>query len=96
MRGLDIKWPEFGRFRSERAEENEKQSESYKGKHSRKIRHLDWRKVDIKQIIMYAVAFVCGKFCVGGSYPLVSAIFMIGFLSGVNRSILLQLQSPPK
>ena len=88
MRGLDIKWPEFGRFRSERAEENEKQSESYKGKHSRKIRHLDWRKVDIKQIIMYAVAFVCGKFCVGGSYPLVSAIFMIGFLSGVNRSIL--------
>lgn len=46
------------------------------------------KRFDVKQIIVYAASFVCARFCIAGAYPLIPAIFMVGFMTGVNRSLL--------
>ncbi len=46
------------------------------------------RKLDVKQLVICIVAVLSPRFCVADVYPLVPVIFMTGFLSGVNRSLL--------
>jgi len=46
------------------------------------------RKFDVKQLVICIVAVLAPRFCVAEVYPLVPVVFMTGFLSGVNRSLL--------
>ncbi|MCD8109712.1 MAG: SpoIIE family protein phosphatase [Clostridiales bacterium] len=46
------------------------------------------RKLDVKQLVICVIAVLSPRFCVAEIYPLVPVIFMTGFLSGVNRSLL--------
>lgn len=46
------------------------------------------KRFDWKQICFYAAALLSAKVSVAGVYPFIPAVFMIGFMSGVNRSIL--------
>ena len=47
------------------------------------------KRVDVKQLIVCALALLAANANVGGVYPLVPAVFMVGFMMGVNRSLLL-------
>ncbi len=46
------------------------------------------KRFDWKQICFYAAALLSAKVSVAGVYPFIPAVFMVGFMSGVNRSIL--------
>ncbi len=46
------------------------------------------RKFDVKQLVICVLAVLAPRFTVAGMYPLVPAVFMTGFMSGVNRSLL--------
>lgn len=46
------------------------------------------KRVDVKQMIVYALALLAANVNVAGAYPLVPGVFMIGFMMGVNRSLL--------
>lgn len=100
MRGLDMRWPGFRHPGFDGTKETEQTKKDTDGRKRGKSgaaqtdssqRGVDrfWgMRIDVRQIILYAAAFVSGKFCLAGAYPLVPAIFMVGFLSGINRSIL--------
>lgn len=45
-------------------------------------------KFDLKQLVICIFAVLAPRFSVAGVYPLVPAVFMTGFMSGVNRSLL--------
>lgn len=46
------------------------------------------KRFDVKQLVICILAVLSSRFEVAGVHPLVPAIFMTGFLSGVNRSLL--------
>lgn len=46
------------------------------------------KRFDWKQICFYAAALLSAKVSVAGVYPFIPAVFMVGFMNGVNRSIL--------
>lgn len=46
------------------------------------------KRLDVKQMIVYVVAVLVANVNVAGVYPLVPAVFVTGFMMGVNRSIL--------
>lgn len=46
------------------------------------------RKFDVKQLVICVLAVLAPRLCVAGAYPLVPALFMTGYLSGVNRSLI--------
>ena len=46
------------------------------------------KRFDLKQLVICILAVVSSRFTIAGVYPLVPAIFMAGFMSGVNRSLL--------
>lgn len=47
------------------------------------------KRVDVKQMIVCVAALLVANVNVAGVYPLVPAVFMVGFMMGVNRSLLL-------
>ena len=47
------------------------------------------KRADVKQILVCAAALLAANVNVAGVYPLVPAVFMVGFMMGVNRSLLL-------
>lgn len=47
------------------------------------MKSFDW-----KQVCLYGAAFLSAKVGFAGACPLIPAVFMIGFMSGVNRSLL--------
>lgn len=47
------------------------------------------KRVDVKQLIVCVLALLTANVEVAGIYPLVPAVFMVGFMIGVNRSLLL-------
>ncbi len=46
------------------------------------------KRFDLKQLVICILAALSSRFEVAGVHPLVPAVFMTGFLSGVNRSLL--------
>ena len=46
------------------------------------------KRFDLKQLLLCIATLVSSQFELAGVYPLIPAIFMTGFLSGVNRSLL--------
>lgn len=46
------------------------------------------KRFDWKQLCIYAAAVLSAKAGVAGAYPFIPAVFMVGFMSGVNRSLL--------
>ncbi|MCD8366076.1 MAG: SpoIIE family protein phosphatase [Clostridiales bacterium] len=46
------------------------------------------KKFDMKQLVICILAVLSPRFAIYGIYPLVPVVFMTGFLSGVNRSLL--------
>ncbi len=46
------------------------------------------KKFDMKQLLICILAVLSPRLVIGGIYPLVPVVFMTGFLSGVNRSLL--------
>ena len=46
------------------------------------------KRFDWKQICFYGAALLSAKLSVAGVYPFIPAVFMIGFMSGINRSLL--------
>lgn len=46
------------------------------------------KRFDLKQFIICLLAVVSSRFAIAGVCPLVPAIFMAGYMSGVNRSLL--------
>lgn len=46
------------------------------------------KKFDVKQLVICILAVLAPRFTMAGVYPLVPAIFMTGYMSGVNRSLL--------
>ncbi len=46
------------------------------------------KRVDVKQMIMCVLALLVANVNVAGIYPLVPGVFMVGFMIGVNRSLL--------
>lgn len=47
------------------------------------------KRVDVKQLVVCAVSFLMASIGVAGVYPFVPAVFMVGFMVGVNQSLLL-------
>lgn len=47
------------------------------------------KRVDVKGVLVCGLALLSANVEVAGVYPLVPAVFMIGFMIGVNRSLLL-------
>ncbi|MCD8149905.1 MAG: SpoIIE family protein phosphatase [Clostridiales bacterium] len=46
------------------------------------------KKFDVKQLLLCILAVLSPRLAIGGIYPLVPVVFMTGFLSGMNRSLL--------
>ena len=46
------------------------------------------KRFDLKQLLLCIATLVSSQFELAGVYPLIPAVFMTGFLSGVNRSLL--------
>lgn len=46
------------------------------------------KRFDLKQLVICILAVLSSRFEVAGVYPFVPAVFMTGYLSGVNRSLL--------
>lgn len=46
------------------------------------------KRFDVKQMMICILALLTSRFTIAGAYPLIPAVFMTGFLSGVNRSLL--------
>lgn len=46
------------------------------------------KRFDLKQLIFFVLAVLSSRFTVAGVYPFIPALFMTGFMAGVNRSIL--------
>lgn len=46
------------------------------------------KKFDVKQMMICVLALLSSRFTAGGVCPLVPAVFMTGYMSGVNRSML--------
>lgn len=46
------------------------------------------KRFDWKQICFYVAALLSAKVSLAGVYPFIPAVFMVGFMSGLNRSVL--------
>ena len=46
------------------------------------------KRFDLKQLAVCVLAVISSRFTVAGVHPLIPAVFMVGFMSGVNRSLL--------